>query len=136
MRETSGKSHLPNVGPVLIEARAGTDPELVALVTAQQRELSETGAGPDAPGLVVRPAASYLVGVVDGWAVACGAIRLLDRGVAEITGVYVRPAYRNRGLGRQLIAALEELAFRAGRPVLRLETCRSDVSPTRTGHET
>ena len=36
--------------------------------------------------------------------------------------MYVRPAYRGRGIARQLLAALEELAFRQGHSVVCLET--------------
>ena len=36
--------------------------------------------------------------------------------------MYVRPAYRGRGIARQLLSALEELAFQQGHSVLRLET--------------
>ena len=53
---------------------------------------------------------------------ACGAWQPLEPGVAELKRMYVRPAYRGRGIARQLVVALEEEAFAAGRPVLRLET--------------
>ncbi len=36
--------------------------------------------------------------------------------------MYVRPAFRGRGIARQLIVAIEEEALAAGRPVIRLET--------------
>lgn len=36
--------------------------------------------------------------------------------------MYVRPAFRGRGLARQLLTALEEVALAAGHRVLRLET--------------
>jgi len=107
---------------VLIELRPVTDPELAALVTAQQRELREIDGGLDGQVTVVHDDARYLVGVVDGRAVACGAIQTLDGDSAEIKRMYVRPAHRGRGLSRQLLAALEELALRSGRTVLRLET--------------
>ncbi|HEV7965344.1 MAG TPA: GNAT family N-acetyltransferase, partial [Actinoplanes sp.] len=42
--------------------------------------------------------------------------------VAEIKRMFVRPAYRGRGIARQLVVALEEEALAAGRPILRLET--------------
>ncbi|PZG16994.1 GNAT family N-acetyltransferase [Micromonospora craterilacus] len=98
---------------MLIESRPATDPEVAALVTAQQRELGETGAP--------RDDVRYLAVVIAGRAVACGGLRELAEGVGELSGMYVRPAYRGRGIGRQLLAALEELAFRRGHSVLCVE---------------
>ena len=88
---------------MLIESRPAHDPELAAL-----------GAPNDD--------ATYLVVVLDGRAVAYGAWRHAPGGAAELTGIYVRPAFRGRGIARQLIVAIEEDAFAAGRPVIRLET--------------
>lgn len=102
-----------------IEARDALDPELTALVVAQQRELAESG---DEVTYPTHDDVHHLVVVLDGRAVACGAWQPLEPGVAELKRMYVRPAYRGRGIARQLVVALEEEAFAAGRPVLRLET--------------
>jgi putative acetyltransferase len=99
---------------VLIQHRPSTDPELVTLITAQQRELGEVAGGPDGQ-------ARYLVGVVDGRAVASGGLLALDTDTAQITRMYVRPAYRGRGIARQILAGLEEMALGAGHTVLRLD---------------
>lgn len=107
---------------MLIESRPYTDPELAALVTAQQWELRQADGELDGQVTVVRGDGRYLVGVLDRRVVACGAIQALDADTAEIKRMYVRPAYRGRGIARQLLAALEELAFLAGHTVLRLET--------------
>jgi putative acetyltransferase len=107
---------------MLIESRPVTDPELAALLIAQQRELAEAGEGEDDEVYALHDDVSYLVVVVDGRVVACGAWQALEPGVAELKRMYVRPAYRGRGIARQLIVALEEEALAADRPVLRLET--------------
>ncbi len=106
---------------VLIESRPALDPELAALVTAQQRELAEAGAG---TGKIFEPHddVEYLIGVVNSRAVACAAWQALEEGVAELLRMYVRPAFRGRGLARQMIVAVEEEALAMGRPVIRLET--------------
>ncbi|MEU8664061.1 GNAT family N-acetyltransferase, partial [Actinoplanes philippinensis] len=100
----------------MIEIRPSLDPELAALITAQQRELAESGipAGDRifAPGDDVE----YLIGVVHGRAVACGAWQAVGPGAAELRRMYVRPAFRGRGLARQMIVAIEEEALAAGRP--------------------
>ncbi|MCA2217886.1 GNAT family N-acetyltransferase [Jidongwangia harbinensis] len=102
-----------------IETRAATDAELAALVTAQQRELAESG---DEVTYPAHDDVTYLVAVVDGRAVACGAWQPLDHDTAELKRMYVRPAYRGRGIARQLVVALEEEAYATGRSVIRLET--------------
>jgi putative acetyltransferase len=108
--------------PVLIESRPATDAELTSLVVAQQRELRQADGGLDGQVTVVHDTASYLVVVVDGRAVACGAVQSLDADTGEIKRMYVRPAYRGRGIARQLLTALEELGSAAGHRELRLET--------------
>jgi putative acetyltransferase len=107
---------------VLIESRPALDPELGALVTAQQREIPEFGGGPDTPVFAPHGEAEYLVAVVAGRAVACAAWQAMEAGAAELTRMYVRPAFRGRGIARQLIVAIEEEALAADRPVIRLET--------------
>jgi putative acetyltransferase len=110
------------VSTVLIESRPVHDPELVALVAAQQRELRDADGGLDGIRYPIHDDCSYLVVVVDRRAVACGAWQPLEDGVAELKRMFVRPAYRGRGIARQLVVALEEEALAAGRPILRLET--------------
>lgn len=107
---------------MLIESRPGTDPEIAALVTAQQRELREADGGLEGQATLTHDDIRYLVVVEDGRAVACGGIQALDDGTGELKRMYVRPAYRGRGIARQLLAALEELAFQQGHSVVCLET--------------
>ncbi|WP_250009108.1 GNAT family N-acetyltransferase [Actinoplanes sp. M2I2] len=100
---------------MLIEARPALDPELAALVAAQRHEGGR--------GFVPDDQVAHFVAVVDGRAVACGAWQPLpEPGAAELKRMYVRPAFRCRGIARQMIVALEEEALAAGRPVIRLTT--------------
>jgi putative acetyltransferase len=109
-------------GGMLIEPRPATDPELAALVTAQQRELREADGGLDGQATATHDDIRYLVVVTAGRAVACGGLQALDADTGELKRMYVRPAYRGRGIARQLLAALEELAFRQGHTTVCLET--------------
>jgi putative acetyltransferase len=106
---------------VLIESRPSLDPELGALVTAQQRELRETGGIRKTPVFVPQDDSVHLVAVVAGRAVGCGAWQAMEDGAAELKRLYVRPAFRGRGIARQLIVAIEEEALAADRPVVRLQ---------------
>jgi putative acetyltransferase len=65
---------------------------------------------------------AFLVGYLDGKPVACGAIRCIDAGVAEVKRMYVIPAARGRGFSRSILAALEDSARRLGIRRLVLET--------------
>ncbi|MGC5310230.1 GNAT family N-acetyltransferase [Micromonospora zamorensis] len=107
---------------MLIESRPVTDPEIAALVIAQQRELREADGGLDGQVFMPHDDVRYLAVVVNGRAVACGGLQSLDAETGEIKRMYVRPAYRGRGIARQLVAALEECAFRQGHSVVCLET--------------
>jgi len=68
------------------------------------------------------PRVAFLVAHVDGEAIGCGAVRELEPGVGEIKRMFVQPAWRRRGLARQLLAALEAHARKLGYVALRLET--------------
>ena len=107
---------------MLIESRPADDPEIAALVVAQQRELREADGGLDGQATVTHDDIHYLAVVLAGRAVACGGVQALDAETGELKRMYVRPTYRGRGIARQLLGALEELAFRGGHSVLRLET--------------
>ncbi|WP_433551166.1 GNAT family N-acetyltransferase [Micromonospora zamorensis] len=107
---------------MLIESRPVTDPEIATLVLAQQRELREADGGLDGQVFMPHDDVRYLAVVVNGRVVACGGLQSLDAETGEIKRMYVRPAYRGRGIGRQLVAALEECAFRQGHSVVCLET--------------
>ncbi|MEU5784823.1 GNAT family N-acetyltransferase [Micromonospora lupini] len=107
---------------MLIESRPAIDPEIAALLVAQQRELREVDGGVDGQVFVPHDDVRYLAVVVNGRAVACGGLQALDAATGEIKRMYVRPAYRGRGIARQLVAALEECAFRQGHSVVCLET--------------
>jgi GNAT superfamily N-acetyltransferase len=50
----------------------------------------------------------------DGTPVGCGGVRLLDPHTAEVKRMWLAPSARGRGLGRDLLAALERAAVELG----------------------
>jgi len=106
---------------MLIERRPARDPAVVALATAQQAELA-AAEGEDWIEFALHGDLDYLLGTVDAVPVACGALQSLGDGVGEIKRMYVVPGRRGRGLSRQILTALEELARDKGFRELRLET--------------
>lgn len=73
------------------------------------------------PDEMVPPGGTFLVGYEDERAVAIGGLRRLESGVGEIKRMYVVPDARSRGVGRALLAALEEAARTLGYRRVRLD---------------
>jgi len=70
---------------------------------------------------VFEPNVRFFVGRIGDEAVGCGAIALFE-GYAEVKRMYTREAARGRGMGKALLARIEQEVRYAGKPVLRLET--------------
>jgi len=67
------------------------------------------------------PTGAYLVGFVEGPPACGGGIKDLGDGIAELKRMYVAPAYRGRGLARELLRALEGAARQLGHRAVRLD---------------
>jgi putative acetyltransferase len=100
--------------------------EAAALMDALDRDL-----GARYPGLPIHgiDAANFraaggvfLIGRVAGVPAACGALRPMQDGAAEVKRMYVCDGYRGRGFGRTILGALEDAAVSRGYAILRLET--------------
>jgi GNAT superfamily N-acetyltransferase len=65
---------------------------------------------------------AFFVAYLSGCPVGCGAVRRIEPHVAEIKRMYVAPGARGRGVGRQILDALEAEAHRLGVRRMVLET--------------
>lgn len=98
------------------------------LIAALNGELSAMYREPGANHFSLDPSetepgrGAFFVAYLGGRAVGCGAVRLIDAGTAELKRMYVDPEIRGRGIGRRLVAGLEEEATALGARSLVLET--------------
>jgi putative acetyltransferase len=69
-----------------------------------------------------QPQTIFLLAYWQEHAVGCGALRQIDSTTAEMKRVYVDPAFRGRGIARQLIQRLEAFAVKSGYVRIWLET--------------
>jgi GNAT superfamily N-acetyltransferase len=78
---------------------------------------------PDPAPAELEPPRGLLLVAFDGDdPVACGSVRVIGAGVAEIKRMYVAPRARGQGLGRTLLGELERGAVELGCRTVRLDT--------------
>ncbi len=68
------------------------------------------------------PRSAFLIARLGGQPVGCAALRPLDGETGEVRRMYVAPSVRRQGIGRRLLATLEQIASQFGYRTLRLET--------------
>jgi ribosomal protein S18 acetylase RimI-like enzyme len=77
------------------------------------------------PGDYAGPTGRLLLVFEELQAAGCGALRRIDDEVCEMKRLYVRPAFRGKGAGRELIDALIRAAREVGYKRVRLDTLPS-----------
>ena len=127
----------PDAAPFMVFPADPSSPEAVTLTRQLSAELArrydfvDDGGGRFKPDEALLPGSAFLIGRVDGHPVACGALRPLSPGVAEIKRMFVLPSWRGRGLSKILLTELEERARALGYTVVRLETGDRQLEATR-----
>ena len=74
------------------------------------------------PGKYAPPQGRLLLAGVDGESAGCIALRPIESGIGEVKRLYVRPAFRGRGIAKRLAAELVAAARAIGYAGLRLDT--------------
>lgn len=119
------------MGEVVIDVVDGGVPAAMWAVEQYVAELAERFPSGFDPGLPSAEEASatfgpphglFLVATVDGETVGCGGVQFLDDTTAEIKRMWVGASARGSGLGRRLLAHLEDAARDAGRRRVVLDT--------------
>jgi GNAT superfamily N-acetyltransferase len=87
----------------------------------------------------IAPGGEFFVGTASGRVVAMGALLRLSTGQASIRRMRVHPDIQRRGLGKQMLSALERRATELGFRTLTLETTVQQVPAiqlyTRSGYK-
>jgi putative acetyltransferase len=96
---------------------ADLDAHLSSRYTPEQRFGPNLMPAQLAPGL-----GTFVMARVDGRAVGCGAVRLLDPTTVEVKRMYVEPEQRGRGVAKEILQHLEAAARELGAQRAVLET--------------
>jgi len=101
--------------PEVLAFLAESDRYAASLYPAESNHLLDVGA-------LLEPQVRFLVARRADVAVGCGALVVGQNSTAEIKRMWVAPQARGLGLGRQLLAALEQIGSTERTATLQLET--------------
>jgi ribosomal protein S18 acetylase RimI-like enzyme len=111
---------------IVIHAERPDTPDAVALIEELDEHLASSYARESRHGFSVekllRDQVSFYVTRDEGMPAGCGGVMLVGEEYAEIKRMWVRPAFRGRGLGRLMLTQLIDHAKARGLKTIRLET--------------
>ena len=126
-----------SLGSFEYQAFSEVTPDFVSLTQALDRELRQKNG--DVQDLY--DGFNKLAGIHDvvlvyqkEHAVCCASFKIREPGTAEVKRVYVDPAFRGRGVSKNLMVTLEKRARTVGIRTLLLETSRSFVEANSLYH--
>jgi len=113
------------VSAVIAQVRPD-EPDAVALIDELEAHLASLYPRESRHGFSVekllREGVDFFLVRDDGLAAGCGGLLMVGREYGEIKRMYVRPAFRGRKLGQQLLDHLVAHARQKGTTLIRLET--------------
>src|SRR5262249_9748532 len=114
------------MGPVTIVAARPDSRESLELLAELDAALHEYPYPPESRHgfsveKLIRESVAFFVGSCEGELAACGGVKFFA-GYGEVKRMYVRPAFRGKGLGKAILNHLAEHARANGINTLRLET--------------
>ena len=113
---------------IIVTAEPFESPEAQRLIAALDGHLSsryppEQRFGPNLkPEQLAQGLGTFVVARIDGRAVGCGAVRLLDATTVEVKRMYVESEVRGRGVAKAVLAHLEGAGRKLGARRAVLET--------------
>jgi ribosomal protein S18 acetylase RimI-like enzyme len=125
----------------LLELRTFEEPDFDAVWALHDEALEVAGVhgghGPwegdlrDIRGTYIETGGDFLVARLDGAAVAMGGLLRRTKSECEIRRMRVRPDCQRQGLGRRLLAALEQRARELGFETVVLDTTEGQIAASR-----
>jgi len=112
--------------PIAITKERPDTPDALALIEELEAHLAAFYPRGSRHGFSVekllRERVAFFVSRTDGQSAGCGGVMIVGSEYAEVKRMYVRPAFRGRGLGRLMLEHLVAHARAQGLGVVRLET--------------
>ena len=119
---TYGAVEIRPVDPAGADARQCVRAYVEELNRRSQKPYDPAAGVSAEPHEMTPPHGAFLIAYLHSEPVGCGGVKHLPGGPSDIKRMWVSPAARGLGIGRRLLAELEELVAQSGARAARLET--------------